>query len=203
MPQRDPGVYLEDIEHYAAAAIRFTFGFSLEQYLADEKTRAAVERVLEVCGEAMSNLYRVAPAVAESIPHARDIIGFRNIRGQQMKKATIRIRRETQTALKEMGERFVRAWKTGKSDGDLLQFESPAALFRVLTAKRWELIERLQTTGPTTLRGLARELDRDVKRVHEDVSTLIKHGLVARAPDRKICVPYDVIHADFDLRAVA
>jgi uncharacterized protein with HEPN domain len=44
MPQRDPGVYLEDI-----------------------------------CGEAMSNLYRVAPAVAETIPHARDIIGFRNI----------------------------------------------------------------------------------------------------------------------------
>jgi uncharacterized protein with HEPN domain len=79
MPQRDPGVYLEDIEHYAAAAVRFTSGFSLEQYLADEKTRAAVERVLEVCGEAMSNLYRVAPAVAETIPHARDIIGFRDI----------------------------------------------------------------------------------------------------------------------------
>ena len=79
MPQRDPGVYLEDIEHYAAAAVRFTSGFSLEQYLADEKTSAAVERVLEVCGEAMSNLYRVAPAVAETIPHARDIIGFRNI----------------------------------------------------------------------------------------------------------------------------
>jgi uncharacterized protein with HEPN domain len=57
LPQRDPGVYLEDIEHYAAAAVRFTSGFSLEQYLADEKTRAAVERVLEVCGEAMSNLY--------------------------------------------------------------------------------------------------------------------------------------------------
>ena len=98
-----------------------------------------------------------------------------------MKKATIRIRRDTQTALKEMGERFVKAWKTGKSDGDLLQFESPAALFRVLTAKRWELIERLQTTGPTTLRGLARELDRDVKRVHEDVSMLIKHGLVVNS----------------------
>jgi predicted transcriptional regulator len=63
--------------------------------------------------------------------------------------------------------------------------------------------ERLQTTGPTTLRGLASELDRDVKRVHEDVSMLIKHGLVVRTADRKICVPYDVIHADFDLRAVA
>jgi uncharacterized protein with HEPN domain len=39
---------------------------------------AAMERVLEVCGEALSNLYRVAPAVAETIPHGRDIIGFRN-----------------------------------------------------------------------------------------------------------------------------
>jgi uncharacterized protein with HEPN domain len=79
MPLRDPGVFLEDIEHCAAAAVRFTSGLSLEQYLADEKTRAAVERVLEVCGEAISNLYKVAPAVAGSIPHARDIIGFRNI----------------------------------------------------------------------------------------------------------------------------
>jgi uncharacterized protein with HEPN domain len=79
MPQRDPGVYLEDIEHYAAAATRFIAGSSLEQYLADEKTRAAVERVLEICGEAMNGLYKVAPAIAEKIPHSRDIIGFRNI----------------------------------------------------------------------------------------------------------------------------
>jgi hypothetical protein len=56
MPRHDPGVYLEDIEHNAAAAVRFTSGFSLERYLADEKIRAAGERVLEVCGEAMSNL---------------------------------------------------------------------------------------------------------------------------------------------------
>jgi uncharacterized protein with HEPN domain len=38
-----------------------------------------VERVLEICGEAMNGLYKVAPGVAEKIPHARDIIGFRNI----------------------------------------------------------------------------------------------------------------------------
>jgi uncharacterized protein with HEPN domain len=78
MPQRDPGVYLEDIEHYDAAATRFG-GCSLEQYLAGEKTRAAVERVLEICGEAMNGLYKTAPAIAEKIPHSRDIIGFRNI----------------------------------------------------------------------------------------------------------------------------
>lgn len=79
MPQRDPGVYLEDIEYYAAAAVRFVSGYTPEQYLADEKTRAAVERVLEICGEAMSGLYKAAPAIAEKIPHSRDIIGFRNI----------------------------------------------------------------------------------------------------------------------------
>lgn len=58
MPQRDPGVYLEDIEHYADAAIRFVAQYSLDEYLADEKTRAAVERVLEICGEAMNGLYK-------------------------------------------------------------------------------------------------------------------------------------------------
>ncbi len=79
MPQRDPAVYLEDIEYYASAAVRFISTYSLEQYLADEKTRAAVERVLEVCGEAMNALYKAAPDIAEQIPHSRDIIGFRNI----------------------------------------------------------------------------------------------------------------------------
>ena len=72
MPQRDPGVYLEDIEHYAAAATRFADGYSQAQYLADEKTRAAVERALEICGEALRQLHRVAPEIADQIPYARN-----------------------------------------------------------------------------------------------------------------------------------
>ena len=32
MPPRDPGVYPEDIEHYAAAQVRFTSEFRLEQH---------------------------------------------------------------------------------------------------------------------------------------------------------------------------
>ena len=74
-----PRSTVEDIEFYAGAAVRFIAHYSLEQYLADEKTRAAVERVLEICGEAMNGLHKAAPGVAEKIPHARDIIGFRNI----------------------------------------------------------------------------------------------------------------------------
>jgi len=80
MSQRDPGVYLEDIEHYAGLAIRFTTALSLEQYLTDDKTRAAVERVLEVCREALNRLlvegfvsleeqkgFRVAPVSAADL----------------------------------------------------------------------------------------------------------------------------------------
>ena len=120
-----------------------------------------------------------------------------------MKKATIQIRRDAHAALAAMGKRFVKAWKSGKSSGDLLVFESPAALFRVLTPKRWELVEQLQTMGPSSMRGLARALGRDVKRVHEDASELQEYGLLARNEQGKFHVPYDVIHADFDIRSVA
>lgn len=79
MTLRDPGVYLEDIERYAEAATRFVAGLDLSAYLADDKTRAAVERALEVCGEAMRQLDHTAPDVVRRIPHARELMGFRNI----------------------------------------------------------------------------------------------------------------------------
>lgn len=120
-----------------------------------------------------------------------------------MKKLTIRIQRQPDAALAAMGQRFAAAWKTGRSAEAMLAFESPAALFRVLTPKRWELIERLQTLGPSSVRGLARALDRDVKRVHDDVTTLLEYGLVTRTDDGKCRVPYSVIHTEFDLHAVA
>lgn len=120
-----------------------------------------------------------------------------------MKKATIRIRRSTRSATREMGERFVATWKSGKGSGDVFEFESPSALFKVLTPKRWQLVEQLQAIGPVTLRALARDLDRDVKRVHVDVAALIASGLIVRTRTGLIEVPYDVIQADFALRAVA
>jgi hypothetical protein len=44
MPHRDPGVYLEDIEYYAGAAVRFISIYSLEQYLADENRASTTRR---------------------------------------------------------------------------------------------------------------------------------------------------------------
>jgi predicted transcriptional regulator len=124
-----------------------------------------------------------------------------------MKRAVIQIRRDqdAKAALSAMGETFVKAWNSGKASDPIatFTFSSPAQLFTVLSPKRWELIEHLQKIGPQSVRGLARSLERDVKRVHDDVVGLIDWGIIERTEDGKVCVPYDVIHADFDLRAVA
>lgn len=120
-----------------------------------------------------------------------------------MKQAVIRIRSDDAAVLSEAAARFVKVWKSGKPEPAVFTFSSPAQLFGIISPKRWELIERLQGLGATSIRGLARALERDVKRVHDDVSALIDWGLVERTEEGKVHVPFDVIHAEFDLRAVA
>lgn len=72
MTLRDPGVHLEDIERYAEAAMRFTAGFDLAAYLADDKTRAAVERAWKSAAKPCANSSRIAPDVAQRIrTHAK------------------------------------------------------------------------------------------------------------------------------------
>lgn len=120
-----------------------------------------------------------------------------------MRTAKIQIRRDDDAVLREAGQAFIQTWNTGSSDADVFTFASPAQLFSVLTPKRWEMIERLQALGPSSLRGLARALGRDVKRVHEDAAALLDWGLMERTSDRKLVVPFTLIHADFDLGAAA
>jgi predicted transcriptional regulator len=120
-----------------------------------------------------------------------------------MTEAIIRIINDDDAVLEEAGARFKKAWKTRRSSPAVFTFSSPAQLFSVISPKRWQLIERLQHIGPSTIRGLARSLDRDVKRVHDDVSAMIEWGLVERQHDGLVVVPYSVIHAAFDLKAVA
>ena len=95
------------------------------------------------------------------------------------------------------------AWKTGAYQGEHFEFESPAALFRAITPKRWELIEALQMGGPLGVRALARALGRDVKRVHEDAHKLVEIGLVEKDAAGKLSVPFVEIRADFVLRSAA
>jgi predicted transcriptional regulator len=124
-----------------------------------------------------------------------------------MTKALIRIRRSEDRAgdLQSMGQRFTQAW-TGDAVGQplaVMTFESPAQLFSVLSPKRWELLEHLQHRGASSVRGLARSLGRDVKRVYEDVVAMQAWALIEKDEAGRIFVPYDEIEADFVLKASA
>ncbi len=124
-----------------------------------------------------------------------------------MKRALIQLQTSATAPdlLDSMGKAFIHAWESGQSADPVtvLTFTSPAQLFSVISPKRWDLIERLQQIGGSSIRGLARALGRDVKRVHEDVTLLIEWGIIERDEDGKVVVPYGVIQADFDLRAAA
>lgn len=101
---------------------------------------------------------------------------------------------------------FDRALATGRAidagsgyQGEFRSFSSLAQLFGLFTPKRWELLEKLQALGPSSLRGLARELGRDVKRVHEDAARLLEEGIIERDADKKLFVPFERIHIAVDL----
>jgi len=50
--------YLWDMLQAAREALSFTLGMSAREYLADRKTQRAVERALEIVGEAARNVSR-------------------------------------------------------------------------------------------------------------------------------------------------
>jgi predicted transcriptional regulator len=95
------------------------------------------------------------------------------------------------------------AIRSGKYQGEHLGFESPAVLFRTLTPKRWELLARLQQTGPLGIRALGRELDRDFRRVHDDVAVLLRTGLVEKTEEGKVWVPFKEIRTNFVMHSAA
>jgi uncharacterized protein with HEPN domain len=69
---------LKDISDACAAAARFAAGKDFPAYQDDEMLRAAVERKLEIIGEAFMKLENAEPAVTQKFPELRKIVGLRN-----------------------------------------------------------------------------------------------------------------------------
>lgn len=82
-----------------------------------------------------------------------------------------------------------------------ISFATPELLWRVLTAKRWELLKILCGAGPVSIREAARRVGRDVKAVHSDVTGLLDAGVLTRRPDGRIEFPYDTVKVEFLLHA--
>lgn len=70
---------LGDILREARSIKEFVTGYTFDSYVADKKTRFAVERCFEIIGEAMGRLARLNAPMLESIRDYRAIRSFRNI----------------------------------------------------------------------------------------------------------------------------
>ena len=90
---------------------------------------------------------------------------------------------------------------SGKRRGAHISFASADLLWKVLTAKRWELLKAMAGGGAMTLREAARRAERDVKAVHGDVHALLAAGVLRKTADGRIEFPFDAVHVDFVLRA--
>ena len=97
---------------------------------------------------------------------------------------------------------FVEVWKTGKARKSArISFASPELLWKVLTAKRWELLKALCGAGPVTVREAARRVNRDVKGVHTDLTALRKAGVIDRTESGQVEFPYQAVKVEFLLQA--
>lgn len=114
-----------------------------------------------------------------------------------MKTVTLEVRDPNES----MAE-FAHAWHAGKSArASRINFATPELLWKVLTAKRWELLKALCGAGPVSIREAARRVNRDVKAVHGDVTALLNAGLLDRSESGGIEFPFDAVKVEFVMRA--
>jgi predicted transcriptional regulator len=97
---------------------------------------------------------------------------------------------------------FSRAWKSGKAQRNAHSaFATPELLWKVLSAKRWELLKALCGAGPVSIREAARKVDRDVKAVHSDITALLAAGVLNRTDEGQVEFPYEAVKVEFLLQA--
>ena len=77
--QRDARCYLWDALRAAESAQAFVRGKTYEAFIEDDLLRSAVERQLEIIGEALSQLAKVDPRIAGNVAELPCIIAFRKI----------------------------------------------------------------------------------------------------------------------------
>jgi predicted transcriptional regulator len=103
---------------------------------------------------------------------------------------------------RDAGEDFIHTWETGKAQkASRISFETPELLWKVLTARRWELLKALCGAGPVSIREAARRVGRDVKTVHGDVTALLDAGVLDRTATGGIEFPYEAVKVEFVLQA--
>jgi predicted transcriptional regulator len=107
----------------------------------------------------------------------------------------------------ESAKEFVEAWRRAERGKppeqpiERLYFEDLAAMLKVLTPRRLEVLKVLHHTGPVSVRALAGRMKRDYKNVHHDLQVLERVGLVTRSADGRLTAPWKKIIAEIALAA--
>lgn len=112
-----------------------------------------------------------------------------------MKTVTLQV-----SNLEDVKRRARDAFKA-KKQGSRISFATPELLFRLLTAKRWQLIRALTGAEPVTIREAARRVNRDVKAVHSDIHALLNAGVLQKTDKGLVVFPFDAIRVDVMLHA--
>jgi uncharacterized protein with HEPN domain len=76
---KQPDAFLELALRALERVPRFLGARTLQEYLADEFCQAAVERQLEIAGEALGQIRRLDGALFDRIPEAALVVAFRNV----------------------------------------------------------------------------------------------------------------------------
>ncbi|MBN1975706.1 MAG: DUF86 domain-containing protein [Sedimentisphaerales bacterium] len=79
MPLRNPQKYLYDIVDCCKFILEMTKDKTVEDYKRDRIFKSALERELQIVGEAMLQLDNINPEISERIAEHRNIIGFRHV----------------------------------------------------------------------------------------------------------------------------
>ena len=95
------------------------------------------------------------------------------------------------------------AARRGQAPDYRLSFESARMLFTELTPARLELLDTLRRVGPCSVYALAKAAQRNYSNVHTDVARLEELGLIERAEEGAILVPYDSVEIVMPLAQVA
>lgn len=105
-------------------------------------------------------------------------------------------------SIEEDGAAFISAWKRAEAGEQFCErhvaFESWELLTKTLTGKRMELLRHLHRHPAPSILALAKRLNRQYRRVHEDVEALAAAGLLDKG-DGGLSASYNVLRTDIAL----
>lgn len=93
----------------------------------------------------------------------------------------------------DVWERAERGEKIENAPIEIVSFETAKLLMKTLTPRRLDLLQHLHTLGKSSIRALAKALERDYSNVHEDVKALHRVGIILQDNTNKYYMPWDTI----------